>query len=229
PGDGRRGDTRIRRLEACDLEAPQDARGGGADRADDRWTHAPARPRRPAARRGAGLARATAGALGAPLRRRRRLPHGAQGGPMTEPLTEQATTLRLERTFDAPAEAVFDAWTSTDVLQRWLHPGPDWSTVRAEVDLRVGGRVGVLMREPNGDEHGGSGEYVEISRPARLVYTWTWHDDPLGLRTLVELELAEHEGRTTVVLTHSGLRDEQSREGHRDGWQKALDNLELLL
>ena len=63
--------------------------------------------------------------------------------------------LRIERTFEAPARAVFEAWTSPEVLRRWLHANPDWDTPVAEVDLRVGGAVRIVMRDPeNGAEHG---------------------------------------------------------------------------
>ena len=64
---------------------------------------------------------------------------------MTE---RQERMLRIERTFDAPADAVFEAWTSEEVLRRWLHAQPDWDTPIAEVDLRVGGSVRVVMRDP---------------------------------------------------------------------------------
>ena len=57
--------------------------------------------------------------------------------------------LRIERTFAATSEEVFDAWTSPEVLRRWLHPAPDWATPVAEVDLRVGGKVRVVMRKPD--------------------------------------------------------------------------------
>jgi uncharacterized protein YndB with AHSA1/START domain len=36
--------------------------------------------------------------------------------------------LRIERTFDAPVDRVFEAWTSEEVLRRWLHDHPDWET-----------------------------------------------------------------------------------------------------
>jgi uncharacterized protein YndB with AHSA1/START domain len=55
-------------------------------------------------------------------------------------------TLRIERTFNAQAEAVFDAWTS-EVMRRWWHVGRDWATAEAQVDLRVGGAVRVVMRD----------------------------------------------------------------------------------
>jgi uncharacterized protein YndB with AHSA1/START domain len=50
--------------------------------------------------------------------------------------------VRIERTFDAPAEAVFDAWTSSEVMRGWFHCAPDWETPEAEVDLRSAGRSG---------------------------------------------------------------------------------------
>ena len=53
--------------------------------------------------------------------------------------------VRIERTFAAPAEAVFDAWTNPEVMRRWFHCGPDWETPVAEVDLRVGGTVRVCL------------------------------------------------------------------------------------
>ena len=42
--------------------------------------------------------------------------------------------VRIERTFAASAEDVFDAWTSPEVMRRWLHPAPDWDTPEAEVE-----------------------------------------------------------------------------------------------
>jgi Activator of Hsp90 ATPase homolog 1-like protein len=63
---------------------------------------------------------------------------------------ESGRVVRIERTFAASAEEVFDAWTSPEVMRRWLHPAPDWETPEAEVDLRVGGKVRVVMRRPDG-------------------------------------------------------------------------------
>jgi uncharacterized protein YndB with AHSA1/START domain len=87
--------------------------------------------------------------------------------------------LRIERTFDAPIEDVFEAWTSEQVLRRWMHANPDWETPTAEVDLRVGGRVRVVMRDPaDGAEYGAVGEYTVIEPPHRLAFTWVWDDHP---------------------------------------------------
>ena len=61
---------------------------------------------------------------------------------MTE---DSGYVLRIERTFEASAEEVFDAWTSPEVMRRWFHAFPDWDTPDAEVDLREGGRIRVVM------------------------------------------------------------------------------------
>ena len=80
----------------------------------------------------------------------------------------QGHTLTMERTFAAPAQRVFDAFTSEEVMRRWWHAGRDWETPEARVDLRVGGEVRVVMRNPHEDvRYGGGGEYTEVDPPAR--------------------------------------------------------------
>lgn len=137
-------------------------------------------------------------------------------------------TLVLERAFQAPAARVFDAWTSEEVMRRWFHGRKGWETPEAEVDLRLGGTVRVVMRDPtDGTEYGGGGHYREIDPPNRLVFTWTWDDD--GRETLIELDFTEVDGVTTVRLTHDNLRDRESVLSHEGGWTTCLDNIEGLL
>jgi uncharacterized protein YndB with AHSA1/START domain len=144
-------------------------------------------------------------------------------------LTEDsARVVRIERTFDAPAEAVFDAWTSPEVMSRWFRPGRDWGTPSAEVDLRVGGTVRVVMRDPNGDEVGAGGEYTEIDRPRRLVMTWTFDDEPENLQ-MIELEFSEEAGRTTVLFVNSDISHDERRDAQEEGWQHCFDELDRAL
>ncbi|HEX5712646.1 MAG TPA: SRPBCC domain-containing protein [Solirubrobacterales bacterium] len=134
-------------------------------------------------------------------------------------------TLVIERTFQAPAQRVFDAWTSAEVMRRWFHAEHHWHTPTAEVDLRLGGNVRVVMRDPDkGTEYGGGGHYTEIDPPHRLAFTWTWDEEP-DRETRIELDFEEAEGATKVRLTHSNLRDRESVISHEDGWSNCLDNL----
>jgi uncharacterized protein YndB with AHSA1/START domain len=136
--------------------------------------------------------------------------------------------LRIERTFDAPAEAVFDAWTSAEVMRRWFHVAPDWETPEAEVDLRIGGEVRIVMRRPDGTEAGARGEYTLIDRPHRLEMTWTFDDAPSN-QQVIQLAFSESDGSTTVVMVNSGISTEERRESQHHGWQGCFDNLERAL
>ena len=146
---------------------------------------------------------------------------------MTDPEHRDPTAIRIERRYAAPAIEVFEAWTSAELLCRWYPPGAGWDTPVAEVDLRVGGRLRLVMRSPDGEEFGGGGEYREITPPTRLVFTWAWDRSDVGEDVqLVEVDFTEHpDGTTTVVMTNRGLADERSRESHREGWEGSFDNL----
>jgi len=143
-------------------------------------------------------------------------------------IEQSGQMLRIERTFSASAEEVFDAWTSPEVMRRWFHPGPDWSTPTAEVDLRVGGKVQVVMRKPDGTEAGARGGFTVIDRPHRLVMTWTFDDDPSN-EQLIELSFSEAEGLTTVLMVNSGISTDARRDAQDWGWNGCLDQLGSLL
>jgi uncharacterized protein YndB with AHSA1/START domain len=137
--------------------------------------------------------------------------------------------LRIERTFDAPIGRVFEAWTSEAVLRRWLHAGSEWETPSAEVDLRAGGSIRIVMRDPvDGTEHGATGEYVVVEPPRRLVFTWVWDHDR-DRPQLVELLFSERGGRTSVRMTNSAIPSDGRREDQERGWHRCYDNLDRAL
>jgi uncharacterized protein YndB with AHSA1/START domain len=143
-------------------------------------------------------------------------------------IDESGYVVRIERTFAARAEAVFDAWTSPEVMRRWFHVAPDWETPLAEVDLRVGGTVRIVMRRPDGTEAGANGEYTLIDRPRRLVMNWTFDDDPAN-EQLIELSFSESGGSTTVLLVNSRISTDERRDSQDWGWRGCLDQLERAL
>jgi len=137
---------------------------------------------------------------------------------------ESGHVVRIERTFAASAEDVFDAWTSPEVMRRWFHPASDWATPEAEVDLRVGGRVRVVMRKPDGSQVGARGEYTVVERPHRLAMTWVFDDDPSN-QQLIELSFSESAGSTRVLLVNSGISTQPRRDAQDWGWRGCLDQL----
>jgi uncharacterized protein YndB with AHSA1/START domain len=141
---------------------------------------------------------------------------------------EAARVVRIERTFDAPAEDVFDAWTSEEVISRWFRPGDGWRKADAEVDLRVGGKVRVVMRTPDGEPVEAGGEYTLIERPHRLAFTWTFEDDPSN-EQMIELEFTERDGVTTVLFVNSNISEERRRDQQYDGWSACFDEMGRVL
>jgi uncharacterized protein YndB with AHSA1/START domain len=141
---------------------------------------------------------------------------------------EAARVVRIERTFDASAEDVFDAWTSEEVIRRWFKPASGWREPSAEVDLRVGGKVRVVMRDPDGEPVGAGGEYTLIERPHRLAFTWTFDDDPSN-QQMIELEFTERDGATTVLFVNSDISEAERRDAQYEGWSTCFDEIERVL
>jgi len=141
---------------------------------------------------------------------------------------EAARVVRIERTFEASAEDVFDAWTSEEVIRRWFKPADGWREADAQVDLRVGGRIRVVMRTPDGEPVGAGGEYTLIERPHRLAFTWTFDDDPSN-EQMIELEFTERDGVTTVLFVNSDISEKERRDAQYEGWSTCFDEIERVL
>lgn len=128
--------------------------------------------------------------------------------------------LEIRRKLPAAAAEVFKWWTDADRLRQWMSPV---GTVEAEVDLRVGGALRIVMRhEGTVIEH--IGKYLEIEPPRRLVFTWAspfTGPDP----SLVTVEL-EPDGpmATNLRIIHTDL-PESVATSHQDGWGAMLDRL----
>jgi len=139
-------------------------------------------------------------------------------------------SLTLKRRLKAPPAKVFAAWTDPKKMKEWMGPG-EIRTIVAEADARVGGRYRVLMRAPDGKEHDVSGVYREVVTNEKLVLTWAWKvappDEPH--ESLVTVLLKPDGGGTLLTLIHEHLFDEDSRDGHEQGWIASLDKLEKLV
>jgi uncharacterized protein YndB with AHSA1/START domain len=137
--------------------------------------------------------------------------------------------VRVTHRFRASAERVFDAWTDPLMASRFLFATGEGTIVECEIDARVGGEWRITDRREDGDvEH--RGQYVEIDRPRRLVFTFQvpkyaqWTDR-------VEIDIVpSDDGGCELALTHT-MVPEAAEWADRtvEGWTMILGNLEKAL
>jgi uncharacterized protein YndB with AHSA1/START domain len=138
--------------------------------------------------------------------------------------------VEIRRTFETGAGALFAAWTQPQRLQRWVW-GSLSNDVRAEVDLRLGGRYRVCTARPGGENWAMSGEYLQIAPNESLSCTLSW-DAPMGYEApqeRVTVLFHERAARTEMVFRHAGLPTRAARDEHEKGWNDAFDRLAAML
>ncbi len=141
----------------------------------------------------------------------------------------------LTRSFNAPAQLVFECFTKPEHIALWLGRPGDTMPV-CEVDLRVGGAWRYVWALREGGEMGTSGEFREIEAPNRIVTTEAF-DEPffevMGAGTLNTTTLVEGDGRTTLTITvlyrSREARDTALQTGMEDGLGVGFERLAELL
>lgn len=146
---------------------------------------------------------------------------------MATPQRQQETKLEMKHICAAPRERVYRAWTDAKNLGTWFHSSPDDSTVVAELDLRVGGKLRVEMHHRDGAVHKLMGVFKTIHAPDKLVFTWAWEPD--GVESLVTVEFRDLGASTEISLTHEHLPSIEERDKHNHGWIACLQQLDQFL
>lgn len=151
---------------------------------------------------------------------------------MTE-IESSERSLTIRRTFDAPRERVWEAWTDPDELAQWWGPA-DWTLSANDLEFREGGTWHFCMQSPDGDEAWGTVVYEEIVAPERIVakdYFADEHGDRVDdtPELTLTVEFVDRGDATEVVLTHQGFRSDELSEMAEGGWTGSLDDLEAYL
>ncbi|MBN9080781.1 MAG: ATPase [Rhizobiales bacterium 62-17] len=135
----------------------------------------------------------------------------------------ERNAVQVTHVFSASAERVFDAWLDPAKAAKFLFATPTGQMVKAEIDARVGGRFLFVDRRDGADiEH--IGEYLEIDRPRRLVFSFGVPQFSSEF-TRVTVEITSQGTGCVLILTHEGvLPDYQERT--QAGWGMILDGLE---
>ena len=135
-------------------------------------------------------------------------------------------TVQVTRRFSASAERVFDAWLDPNTAGKWLFATPTGKMSKVKIDTRVGGSYLIVeCREGTNVEH--IGEYLEIDRPRRLVFTLKVPKYSQE-NTKVTLEIRALESGCELTLTHEGVLPDYIAST-TSGWNMILDQLSATL
>jgi len=135
--------------------------------------------------------------------------------------------LVIKRTFNAPRDRVWKAWSDLEQAKEWW--GPNGFTLPfLEMDQRPGGKWRAIMRTPDGKDMGQHGVYREIVPPEKTVYTYIWDSQPQH-EMLVTVVFAERASKTDMTFRQEGFESTDEKAGHEDGWNQTFDRLSTYL
>ncbi|HEY8893851.1 MAG TPA: SRPBCC family protein [Niastella sp.] len=137
----------------------------------------------------------------------------------------------VEGLFSVPAERVFDAFLDRKMIGRFMF-GPEIreeEIISLQNEPRVGGTFSyVVSRQGKTFEH--TGEYLEIDRPKRLVFTWAVKEDPANNQSRIVIEIVPVIDGCELTLTHEMPRSQEDFvEQGKAAWGKMIDRLTEIL
>jgi uncharacterized protein YndB with AHSA1/START domain len=137
----------------------------------------------------------------------------------------EGLSLELTCTVEAPLERVFDALSEPSQVAAWWGPH-GFTTPDVSVNLEAGGRYRFTMQAPEGEAFHLSGEFLEVSPPSSLAYTFRWEEpDPDDVETTVRVTLAKVGSGTLVSVAQGAFATDARLELHRSGWTDSLERL----
>ncbi|HAS46369.1 MAG TPA: activator of HSP90 ATPase [Microscillaceae bacterium] len=135
-------------------------------------------------------------------------------------------TLSLKRTFNAPLQLVWEAWTQSDHIAQWWGPKGMQTTV-IEHDFRVGGQWKYSMQMPDGKTFISEGKYLEIEELKKVISTADFKPMTEGVEIQALFEADGDQTKFTFNVVHPTVEycQQQSKMGFYNGWASVFDRL----
>ena len=158
-------------------------------------------------------------------------------------MSEETQRLRITRTFDAPRDLVWRAWTDPKYVAQWW--GPKGFTIPVyKMDFRVSGRFHYCMKTPDGQEFWGGGEYHEIVPHEKIVFSMYFADkdgnkvqpEEIGMEHKADENAFDSvvfedagEGRTRVTYTGNETMADAIESGQLEAMNQSFDKFSAVL
>ena len=135
------------------------------------------------------------------------------------------------RTFAAPRELVWQAWTDPRHVGRWWGPA-GFTTTTHSMDFRPGGSWQYTMHGPNGQDYDNRIDYIEIEEPSRLIYQLGGEVSSVSVSFRTYVRFEQVSDKQTKVTMRSVFPTAESRDfvisnyGAVEGGKQHLANLD---
>jgi uncharacterized protein YndB with AHSA1/START domain len=159
------------------------------------------------------------------------------------PVGDKLEQFSISRTFDAPRELVWKAFSDPERMRHWWGP-KGFKVIASEMDFRVGGTYHYGLRGPDGKDIWGKFVYREIVAPERMVLVTSFSDEAGGitrhplaptwpLEMLSTFLFEDVGGQTKVTIKWLPLQPsdeerktfEAGRDSMRQGWTGTFEQL----
>jgi uncharacterized protein YndB with AHSA1/START domain len=158
-----------------------------------------------------------------------------------QPAMNTQEDIIITREFNAPREAIWNAWTKPEQMKQWWGP-TGYTCPVAKMDVREGGKYHAAMRSDKGDMHWSTGTYKEILPLQRMVISDHFADadgniikaESLGMpgqwpdELMVTVTFEETANGTRMTMKHEGMPPEM-REMCALGWEQCFDKMEAMV
>ena len=133
----------------------------------------------------------------------------------------------IEAIIHASSEDLWRAWTEPGLILKWFGSDPNGKGLKAEMDVRPGGRFEITFANSDETQHTCFGIYKEVKPYNKLSFTWTWKSEP-GVESLVTVLLTSLNGDTQMQFEHAHV-GASSKHNYLVGWQTTFEKLEKIL
>ena len=138
-------------------------------------------------------------------------------------------SVELSKEFNVAASRLFQAWTQEEDLRQWWHPMEN--KLKSLVnELQTGGRVEYSFENSENKEvFTINGTYKEVEQGKKLVYTWNWQLPTATIQDseyLLTVQFESTGNGSRLNITQENFANEEAVQPHREGWEKALSELE---
>jgi uncharacterized protein YndB with AHSA1/START domain len=145
---------------------------------------------------------------------------------------DKSNEIRITRIYEAPIQAVWDAWTDPGQVAQWWGPRRFTLTTHNK-DLRPGGSWSYTMHGPDGVDYPNNAYYLEVEKYSKLVYDHGGNDDRPPLFRVTVL-FAEIKGKTKMEMSMTLPTPEAAEEtgkfikkaGGDSTWDRLAEYLE---